>query len=96
MKEININVTLTPENIEDLCNSLAKELAPELKDALVNKIIDGSNDELVPLAEATKILGVDTSTIYRWRKNGYIKAIKRGRKVFIRRSDIYNERKFNN
>lgn len=38
--------------------------------------------------ETAKRLGVDTSTLWRWNKTGYLKKIKRGSKVFYKESDV--------
>lgn len=38
--------------------------------------------------ETAKRLGVDTSTLWRWDKTGYLKKIKRGSKVFYKESDV--------
>lgn len=37
---------------------------------------------LVTRAQAAERLGVDLSTLYRWEKDGYLPAVRIGRKVF--------------
>ena len=62
--------------------------------SIVNEIISHWEEEKkkeehwIPKAEALKRLGVDSTTLWRWNREGYLKAKHRGRKVFYLESDI--------
>lgn len=46
------------------------------------------SEKYLTVNETVKRLGVDLSTLWRWDKTGYLKKVKRGRKVCYKESDI--------
>ena len=42
---------------------------------------DEKDDELLTVRQASALLGVDRSTLWRWEKDGYLRPIRIGRKV---------------
>jgi excisionase family DNA binding protein len=44
--------------------------------------------EYLFLEEATKILNIDRTTLYRWHKNGRVTLYKKGRRTVIKTSDV--------
>lgn len=49
---------------------------------------NNSNDIVVNRQEAMKIFGICSTTLWLWQKNGNLKPIKIGRRVFFRLRDI--------
>ena len=72
---------------EDL-KQWAKELILETKSNLEEAISKSKNDRLVSIDEATQILGVNRSTLWKWGKKNYLKPIEVGGKRRYLLSDI--------
>ena len=69
--------------------------APELETVLRNVLSDflarqeeQKEDPLVPRKVVNERLHVDNSTLWRWDHTGYLKAVRIGRSVFYRESDL--------
>lgn len=69
--------------------------APELETVLRNVLSDllaqqeeTKQDALVPRNIVNERLHVDNSTLWRWDKSGYLKAVRIGRAVYYRESDV--------
>ena len=69
--------------------------APDLETAIRNVLSDflakqeeQKEEALVRRNEVNKRLHVDNSTLWRWDRDGYLKAIRIGRSVFYRESDV--------
>lgn len=77
----NSNVSITISAIE------LKEFANRLIDEAVARFTPHEETYITAL-QASKRLGVDRSTLWRWDKENYLKAIKIGGKVRYRLSDI--------
>jgi hypothetical protein len=80
----NLNVTVSAgeliEAVEYCINTTRKELEQQITDA---------NTETYPSPDqVAKILDVDKSTLWRWRKQGYLTPIEVGGKRRYRMSDI--------
>lgn len=92
---ININNLLNSEsNIiiqvssEDL-KAFAQEILIEAKSiAMIEAEAAASNDQLLTIDEAAKLLSVSKMTLYRWDQNGILKKVEIGGKRRYRKSDI--------
>lgn len=69
--------------------------AADLEDAfrtIVGEILRQRESEArecrLPRKEVVRRLKVDPSTLWRWDKEGYLKTVHQGRKVFYRESDV--------
>jgi len=69
--------------------------ASDLERAIRNVISDflaqqevNNQDALVPRNLVNERLHVDNSTLWRWDKSGYLKAVRIGRSVYYRESDV--------
>ena len=67
--------------LESAFRNVISELLAQLKE-------DGKSDQLVKRKAVNARLHVDNSTLWRWDKIGYLKAIHVGRSVFYRESDV--------
>ncbi|EJX06904.1 hypothetical protein EVA_04988 [gut metagenome] len=45
-------------------------------------------EQYLTAAETAEKLNVDKTTLWRWDKNGYLRNVKRGKKVYYRLSDL--------
>lgn len=52
------------------------------------KVKEDQEGETVSRTETAKILGVTSTTLWRWDQMGYLKSIHVGAKVFYRKSDV--------
>lgn len=94
-KMININNLLNSEsNIiiqvssEDL-KAFAQEILIGAKSiAMIEAEAAASNDQLLTIDEAAKLLSVSKMTLYRWDQNGILKKVEIGGKRRYRKSDI--------
>lgn len=68
---------------EDLYNMIHKAVQNAL-----NKQNEKSSSALLTREATAKRLGVDLSTLWRWDKSGYLKAIRIGRTIYYKVSDI--------
>lgn len=64
------------EAIRNMANDIAQEFLPKKK------------EEYLTTKQAARKLGVDPSTLYRWDKDSYLKAIRLGNKKRYKLSDI--------
>lgn len=69
--------------------------APDLERAVRNVALEilakqeeQKEDPLVPRNLVNERLHVDNSTLWRWDKTGYLKAIRIGRSVYYKESDV--------
>ena len=69
--------------------------APDLEKAIRNVLSDflaqqegQKEDPLVPRNVVNKRLHVDNSTLWRWDRTGYLKAVRIGRSVYYKESDV--------
>ena len=77
-----INVTLT-----DLLDAF-KQLAEEIYEAHVREKAVEEEDYLISREETMKMLGVSSSTLWRWEKDNYLKPVRQGVKVKFHKRDI--------
>ena len=47
-----------------------------------------NENTLLSRRKVSELLGVDASTLWRWDKMGYLKAVRQGRRTNYRKSDI--------
>jgi hypothetical protein len=70
--------------------SLVKEITDELFLRLSKFKPDNSDDELIQIPDAMKILGCSRSTINNWRKAGFLKDQVINTRVYFKKYDILN------
>ena len=66
---------------EDFANAVESALAKAMTTSKPKEIF-------LTVDEAVSRLGVSRSTLWRWDKEGYLKKIKRGKKITYRLSDV--------
>ena len=85
IKEIlnhNVSQVSVMVNLDDL-----QKWGEELVDSALRKYVKKEESYLTP-TEAQKLLKVARSTLYRWDKEGYLKAVRIGRKPRYKMSDV--------
>ena len=65
-----------------------KEFLLEIAEEQAKSTIPAQPEKYLTAKEAASKLCVDTSTLWRWDKTGYLKKIKVGRKIQYRESDV--------
>ena len=66
----------------------AEELMQEARTEAERQLDEQRKDRYLSAKEAAKLLSVDTSTLWRWRNNGYINSVMVGGQTKYRLSDI--------
>ncbi|MDD4582428.1 MAG: helix-turn-helix domain-containing protein [Bacteroidales bacterium] len=80
----NINITVKAEELMQFANYIISKTRQE-----INSIIEEEQKEvLFTREEAGKALGVTLMTLYNWKKSGYLEAVKIGKAVRYKKSDI--------
>jgi hypothetical protein len=80
----NVNITVTAGDLADMVTYCVNYTRKELE-----QLITDANTEVYPsAAQVSKILDVDKSTLWRWRKLGYLVPIEVGGKRRYKMSDI--------
>lgn len=80
----NVSITVGTNDLLQFADHLIRSTKEELENAILTK----KDDPLVTPDEATKMLHVDHSTLWRWAKSRYLIPIEIGAKRFYKRSDI--------
>jgi predicted DNA-binding transcriptional regulator AlpA len=78
MKQGNINVTISMNDLKDFFNELVTKIVPEPK----------NEEKYLTRTEASEMLKVDKSTLWRWQKENYLLPIHIGGKIVYKMSDI--------
>lgn len=65
-----------------------RTMVSEVREEMEMKTDEDLTDRLVNRDEAAHILGVDSSTLWRWEKQDYLHPVRVGRSVKYRYSDI--------
>ena len=73
-------ITSQPE-LESAFRKVISEMLTEIK-------ADSENDQLIKRNVVNERLHVDNSTLWRWDKTGYLKAVRIGRSVYYKESDV--------
>ena len=79
-----INVTVRLGDLVDAFRTMVAEVREEME----MKTAEDLTDRLVSRDEAAHIIGVDSSTLWRWEKQDYLHPVRVGRSVKYRYSDI--------
>ena len=80
--EISINIKLS-----ELLDAF-RQIAEDIHENYETERAARDGQTLIPKAEVLKLLGVNSTTLWRWDKEGYLKVVKQGRKAKYRKSDI--------
>lgn len=87
-----INNKIMETTLQQLFDALAERVADivisYLKDEEARKQETAKDNSTVSQDEALALLGIKDVTLWRWRKDGYIKSVKVGKAVRIPRSEI--------
>ena len=75
-----IQIVLSPEDLEQAIRTVVSELLTQREEERA--------DRRITRAAARSRLHVDDTTLWRWDKSGYLPAIRIGRAVYYRESDI--------
>lgn len=79
-----ISVTVRLGDLMDAFRTMVSEVREEME----MKTAEDLTDRLVKRDETARILGVDTTTLWRWEKEDYLIPVRVGRSVKYRYSDI--------
>ena len=77
----NVQLIVCPADLKEFALEIANEIKNEMREEN-----EGAN--LVAKNEVCKLLGVTSSTLWRWKKTGFLKDIKIGHKSFYRKNDL--------
>lgn len=77
-------VSLTADDLQDLLDSAIDRA----KNELLPPLIASSQEKLLTKKEVMKKFGVCDTTLWHWRNKGYLEAVKVGRSVRYRQSDV--------
>lgn len=80
----NVSLTVTPQDLFDF----AKNVVELTREQLLPIMATAAQTTLLSRKEVMELLGVCETTLFNWRKSGYLEAVKVGRKVFYRREDV--------
>lgn len=75
-------VIMTGSELEQAFRSIINEMLSEWEE---KKRLE---EKLITKAETLRRLGVDSTTLWRWDRDGYLKARHKGRKVFYVESEV--------
>ncbi len=78
----NVSITITAKDLKEAFCSWAETMNREKADK--------TSGELLTKAEVKELLGVGERALWNWNNVGYLKAVKIGKKVYYRKSDIDN------
>ena len=76
----NIQIVIGAEDLKEAIREMVSEMLAQKKEE--------QDSQLVRRNEVNKRLHVDNSTLWRWDRDGYLKAIRIGRSVFYKESDV--------
>ena len=79
----NVNITVTPADLQEFALSIVEKMMGELSMASANKV----EQYLTPDETAAK-LGVSKNSLWRWNKIGYLRHVKVGRKSLYLLSEV--------
>ena len=79
-----IMVVLSADDLQDLLDSAVDRAKSELLPQLVRN----AEEDLLTKKQVMKKFKVCDTTLWHWRNNGYLEAVKLGRKVLYRRKDV--------
>lgn len=74
----NVQLIVCPADLKEFALEIANEIRSEIKE----------ETNLISKDEACKLLGVTYSTLWRWKKTGFLNDVKIGRKSFYKNSEI--------
>lgn len=80
----NVNITI---KLSDLLEAF-REIAEEIHNTYEDERAAKDSEILIPRQEVLQLLGVNSTTLWRWNKEGYLKAVKVGAKTKYRKCDI--------
>jgi hypothetical protein len=81
---VNVNVTLTPKELIEVIDYVVQKTKTELED----QIISQKQEVYFTSKEVSEFLSVDSTTLWRWEKRGYLKPIYIGGKKRYPKSEI--------
>ena len=81
LKEGNVTLAISAADLKEFWLSLISE-------AQKSKECEVKDETFLSVEETAKELRVTKPTLWRWDKDGYLKPVKIGGRVFYRRSDI--------
>lgn len=81
---MNVSITISASDLLEVINYTITSTRKELEQV----IIDEKSEVYLSPKEVSKLLGVNTTTLWRWNKRGYLIPIEVGGKRKYRKSDI--------
>ena len=84
LKKVNVSVTLTPEQLEALTDAAAEKARRAVEEEYKKQ----QQEIYYTKARVLKILGVTAPTLWKWDKNGVLKAVRIGGLIRYKKSDI--------
>lgn len=77
---LSVNITLNRDDLELVLKKVIKETLSEVSKS--------NDDELIPMCSVRKLLGVSSTTLWKWHKSGYLNRVKVGKSIFYERREI--------
>ena len=86
----NVSITMTPSELRDFAEDIARTVAERMSAQTVDAIKDamGNSMKYCTTEEATKEYNLPLSTLNSWIAKGIIVPLKKGRKNVYRREDL--------
>ena len=81
---MNVSITISASDLLEVINYTITSTRKELEKV----ILDEKSEIYLSPKEVSKLLGVNTTTLWRWNKRGYLIPIEIGGKRKYRKSDI--------
>ena len=76
-------IILTEQELRDILGEFKRDILDEL-----DKRVGAPKEEYLDVKEVCGILGISSRTFARYREEGRIIFIQRGRKIYVKRSDL--------
>jgi excisionase family DNA binding protein len=80
LKERNVSITLSAQDLYDFAKYVVKEAYKEIE--------EGNNQKFVSRKEAAELLNISLSTLANWKSQGTLTPILVGKKHLYKRADI--------
>lgn len=80
----NVSVTISANDLSEFASTIAVQMRKEFESNLMRE----KEERYIPAKEVAALLGVDTSTLWRWKKSGYLVPLEIGGKRRYLLSDV--------
>ena len=78
-----ITLTIKSSDLKEFADCLVNMTAGTIKESFIKQ-----DEDYLTVHEASQLLHVDKSTLWRWAKNGYLSPVEIGGRRLYRKSDV--------